>query len=217
MSHIERNYNILKEKMINQMETALTFGKKLIDSELDAGLLNFVVKPVVKAFYNYWCDKDARTGTKKQIKLVLDLGKRLVINGSQDTFEKLIEDNFQEYLQGDQTYLRCNKNHRDFTKLREITKECFISQVEGAVKFLEVQDAAEDYDDLTRSAFKTKEEAYDILSKQLDYHDKGIKIVERDPEILDVPTGKKIIINILRKGFEQTKKELVERLNTVYK
>jgi hypothetical protein len=216
MNHIERNYKILREKMINQMENALEFGKELIDSELDAGVLNFLVKPVVKAFYNYWCDKDARTGTKKQIKLVLDLGKKLVENGTEESFDDLIEKNFQTYLQGDQTYLRCDKNHKEFDKLRQITKKCFISQVEGAVEFMKVKEDAEDYDDLTRAAFKTRESAYETLSKQLDYHDEGIKIVENNPAILDVPTGKKIIIKILRKGFQQTKDQLLKRLDSVY-
>ncbi len=216
MDYVERNYNILKEKMLTQMENALEFGKELIDSELDAGVLNFVVKPVVKAFYNYWCDKDARTGTRKQIKLVLDLGKNLVQNGAEANFDEVIENHFQDYLKGDQTYLRCKKEHKDFNKLRQITKQCFITQVEGAIKFLKVQDDAKEYDDLTRAAFKTKQEAYDALSRQLDYHDEGIKIVENSPDILDVPTGKGIIIKILRKGFEQTKKELIKSLNVVY-
>jgi len=202
--------------MINQMENALEFGKELIDSELDAGVLNFLVKPVVKAFYSMWADKDARTGTKKQIKLVLDLGKKLVENGTEESFDDLIEKNFQTYLQGDQTYLRCDKEHKEFDKLRKITKKCFISQVEGAVEFMKVKEDAEDYDDLTRAAFKTRESAYETLSKQLNYHDEGIKIVENDPDILEVPTGKKIIIKILRKGFEKTKYELIKRLDSVY-
>jgi hypothetical protein len=64
--------------------------------------------------------------------------------------------------------------------------------------------------------FETKDEAYDSLSRQLDFNDEGIRIVEEDPSILTVPTGKKIILKILRKGFEETKRELINRLDEIY-
>ena len=77
MEYIDRNYNILKEKMIQQMEKSLSLGRKLIDTELDAGFLNFIIRPVVKAFYDYWSMHDARKGTLKQINLTLEAGKQL--------------------------------------------------------------------------------------------------------------------------------------------
>ena len=40
--------------MTQQMEQSLKLGRKLIDTELDTGILNFIVRPVVKAFYDYW-------------------------------------------------------------------------------------------------------------------------------------------------------------------
>lgn len=217
MDYVERNYKILEEKMIDSLESTLELGRDLIDTELDAGIFNVLVKPVIKTFYDYWCDKDAREGTKKQIKVTLDVAKKLIENGSEEKFEKLIEDNFQEYLSGDQTYLQCNKNHKNFDKLKEITKKCFISQVKDAVRFLKVEkEEVTNYDDLTKATFQTKKEAYDSLSRQLDFNDQGIKIVERDPSILSVPTGKKTIIKILRKGFEQTKLDLINRLDDIY-
>ncbi|TXT65623.1 MAG: hypothetical protein BAJALOKI3v1_90066 [Promethearchaeota archaeon] len=216
MDYVERNYEILEQKMIESMENALEFGRELIDSELDAGFFNALVKPVLKTFYDYWCDKDARTGTKKQIKVTLDIAKKMVENGSDEKFENLIEDNFQEYLSGDQTYIYCSKNHKNFERLKKITKKCFVSQVKDAVRFLKVQDNVSSYNELTRTVFETKDEAYDSLSRQLDFNDEGIRIVEEDPSILTVPTGKKIILKILRKGFEETKRELINRLDEIY-
>jgi len=35
MSHIERNYKIVKEKMISQTDLSLSYGRSLIDTELD--------------------------------------------------------------------------------------------------------------------------------------------------------------------------------------
>ena len=73
-----------------------------------------------------------------------------------------------------------------------------------------------DYNELSRSAFKTKENAYKALKRQLDFNDQGIEIVEKDDSILKVPMGKNIILKVLRKGFELTKKQLIEELDTIF-
>ncbi|MFO8019168.1 MAG: hypothetical protein R6U96_11070 [Promethearchaeia archaeon] len=217
MSHIERNYEIIQEKMIEQMEHSLKFGKSLIDAELDAGLFNFLVKPVVKSFYDYWSKNDAKEGTLQQIEATLDCGRKIVKNGiSEDEKEKVIEEYFPKYLKGDQTYRQCKKNHKDFNELKRITKDCFITQVEEVVKFLKVKSEVDDYDDLTKSVYQSKQEALDALNTQLRYNDAGIKIVEEDPSILKVPTGKNIIIKVLRKGFIESKKELLGNLERIY-
>ncbi|GAH91269.1 unnamed protein product, partial [marine sediment metagenome] len=49
--------------------------------ELNLGILNFVIKPIVKSFYNHWSDNEARVGTLKQIKIALDSAKLLIENG----------------------------------------------------------------------------------------------------------------------------------------
>ncbi|TFF85039.1 MAG: hypothetical protein EU518_01815 [Promethearchaeota archaeon] len=214
--NVERNYKILKEKMEDSLESTLEFGRELIETELDAGIFDSIVKPIVKKFYDMWCDKDARSGTKKQIKVTLDVAKQLVQNGSQEKFDQLINDNFKEYLSGDQTYLQCSKTHKNFGKLKEVTKKGFISQVKEAVRFLNVEENVNNYDELTIAAFETKKEAYNALSIQLDHNDEGIKIVEKDPSILSIPTGKKTILRILRKGFEQTKRDLINRLDDIF-
>ncbi|MEJ2249174.1 MAG: hypothetical protein P8Y70_08105 [Candidatus Lokiarchaeota archaeon] len=216
LDHVERNYRILETKMIEKMNAALDYGKELIDSELDAGIFNFVVKPVVKSFYDYWAEGDAREGTLQQIKVTLDCGKKLVRNGNSAMLDDIVEKYFKEYLEGDQTYRQCKRNHKNFKKLEKNTKECFKSQLESTIKFLKVKDDINDYDGLTRAAFRTKKEAYEALAQQLEYNDKGIRIVEKDPSILKVPTGKTIILKVLRKGFEETKRELKQALNETY-
>ena len=215
--HVERNYRIIEESMKDQMERSFEIGKELIDSELDAGLFNFVVKPIVKTFYSYWQNKDARSGTLKQIKVTLDTARKLVNNGhSEEKFERLVEQNFPDYLEGDQTSRNCKKSHRHYDRLVKITKEAFISQVRESVMFLSVQDDVKSYDDLCRSVFSDKQQAYKSLKTQLDLNEEAIKIVERHPSILKVFTGKDIIIKVLRKGFEITKKELMGDLNQTF-
>ena len=218
MDYIERNYKILEKRMIEQMETSLNYGMSLIDSELDTGALNFVVKPIVKSFYKYWSDNDARKGTLAQIKVTLDSAKELVKNGdsSKEQIEKVINRNFPIYLENDQTEIQCRKNHQNHKKLKVVTKKCFITQIEESILFLNIKDNVNNYNELSRAAFKSKEKAYQALKRQLDYNEEGIAIVEQDDSILKVPFGKNIILKVLRAGFELTKKNLIEELDEIF-
>lgn len=218
MSHILRNYRIVEEKMISTTDLSLGYGKELIDSELDAGAFNFVVKPIVKAFYKLWSDHNARVGTLKQIEIALESAKTLIENGeiNEEKFDEVINKNFPSYLENDQTDKQCKKNHKDYEKLKEITKKSFISQVEECILFLNIKEDVKNYNELSRAAFKTKEKAYEALKRQLDYNEVGIAIVEEDNSILNVPTGKDIIVSVLRKGFELTKEKLIEELDVIF-
>jgi len=218
MNYVERNYKIVEEKMISQTDLSLGYGRELIETELDAGAFNFVIKPIVKAFYKYWSDSNARVGTIKQIQIALDSAKSLVQNGeiTQEKFDEVIERNFPSYLENDQTDKQCKKNHKHYIRLKKLTKKSFISQVEECVLFLSIKDDVNNYDELSRAAFKTKEKAYEALKRQLDYNDDGIIIVEEDDSILNVPTGKNIIVSVLRKGFEKTKRALIEELDVIF-
>jgi len=119
MSHILRNYKIVEEKMISQTDLSLSYGRELIDTELDAGAFNFVVKPIVQTFYKFWSNNNARVGTLKQIKIALDSAKTLIENGEITTekFDELINKTFPDYLENDQTDKQCNKNHKDYERL----------------------------------------------------------------------------------------------------
>ncbi len=218
MEYVIRNYKILEKRMIEQMKTSLNYGRDLIDSEIDAGTLNFVVKPIVKSFYKYWSDKDAKEGTLEQIRITLDSAKEFIKNGngSKEQFNRIINRNFPIYLKNDQTYIQCKTTHPNYKKLEEVTKKCFITQVEETILFFNVKDDVKDYNELSRAAFKSKEKAYQALKRQLDYNDEGISIVEQDDSILKVPLGKNIILKVLRLGFEMTKEKLIEELDIIF-
>ena len=203
--------------MIQQMENSIALGRKLIDTELDTGLLNFIIKPIVKAFYDYWSRNDVREGTLKQIQVSLDSGKELLINGNNEqNFNKIVEESFPKYLDADQASRNCSRSHKNYEKLKQVAKETFINYLKEVVKFLEVREDVEDYGDLCRAAFTKKEIAEQNLMKQLEFTERGIRIIEEDPSILRVPVGKKIVVKTLRRGFERTKAEFIKSLNETY-
>ena len=216
--YIERNSRIIEDKMIWQTDEALEIGKQLVNKELSTGLLDFFIKPVVKTFYSYWSTHDAREGTIKQIRIALDCAKLTLEDGeSEDGFLKIIEDHFPEYLDGDQTYRQCKKKHRNYDLLKQITKDLFITQVQEAAMLLKVKDDVETYEDLCRVGFSfSRKKALLSLERQLDYNEEAIKVVERDHAILKMPTGKNIVVRVLRKGFDKTKSILLHRLDLIF-
>jgi hypothetical protein len=217
LNYLERNYHLIKDRMIQQMEESIITGRNLIDSELDTGILNLIVKPLVKLFYDNWAKNDVRENTLKQINLTLDAGMKLLKNGiSNDTFNQILKESLPKYIQADQTSLQCSKQHKNYNKIIEVAEETFRNYLKEVVKLLEVKDDVEDYGDLCRVAFKSKEDAEENLMKQLNFTDKGIKIVEEDPSILKIPVGRRIIIKTLRKGFLKTKNEFLKSLNETY-
>ena len=216
LNYIERNYRIIQQRMIEQMENSIALGRKLVDTELDTGLLNFIIKPLVKTFYDYWTN-DVRSGTIRQIKITLESGKKLLLNNnSNEVFNEVINEDFPKYLKADQTSRQVTKGHKNYKRLKQVAKETFMNYLKEVIKLLNVDDDIEDYGDLCRAAFKTKEIAEKNLMKQLDFTEEGIKIIEEDPSILKLPIGKRIIVKALRKGFEQTKVDFKNALEDTY-
>lgn len=219
MNNIDRNYKFLEEKMMEHMDVSLEFGRELIEEELDAGVLNILVKPVVRSFYQIWSSNHARTGTIEQIKITLDSAKELICNGefNQAKFDKVIKKNFPIYLKNDQTDQQCFHHHKNYPKLEEITRQSFITQVEESMLLLNVKEDVKSYDELSKAAFKTREKALKALQRQLDFNDQGIAILEEDDSILKVLAGKHVIMKVLRKGFEKTKEFLISDLFKIFK
>ncbi|MFX1385682.1 MAG: hypothetical protein ACFE9M_00570, partial [Promethearchaeota archaeon] len=139
MEYVERNYKILEKRMIEQMEMSLSYGESIIETELDSGVLNVIVKPIVKSFYKYWSD-DAKVGTLEQIRVTLDSAMEFITNGegSKEQLDKIIKRNFPIYLKNDQTYIQCKETHRNYNKLKEVTRKCFITQLEETILFFNV-------------------------------------------------------------------------------
>ncbi|MCK4481575.1 MAG: hypothetical protein KAV01_13680, partial [Candidatus Lokiarchaeota archaeon] len=169
MNYFERNYDIVKQRMIQQMENSIVLGRNLIDTELDTGILNFIIKPIIKTFYDYWSKKDVKEGTLKQIQVSLESGKELLMNGNDDhNFNRIVEENFPKYLDADQASRNCSHSHKNYERLIQVARETFINYLKEVVKFLDVKEDVEDYGDLCRIAFSTKEVAEQNLMKQLE-------------------------------------------------
>ncbi len=219
---LSRNYSLIEERMKEQTDVSLQFGADLIEEHFSKGggwLTGVFVKPAVKLFYNFYARKNLKSSAIEQLYTTLEAARRIVETGCEEDSEeyaRIIEETFPRYLKNDSTVLYCKKNHRNFPKLKRLTRETYLSQVRRLIPLLLVENKAATYNELIKIAFPTKPEAREALMEQLDFTDKGISTVEADKNILDVPTAKDLILSVLRKGFDQTKAQFLADLEVMY-
>ena len=216
MEHVERNINLFKKQLIETIDNRIAFGKKLIKAELKSSPFDLLLKPIVDTFYEFY-SKDARKGIFNQIEIIIKCGKLFLENEeNQEVFNSEVENIFPTYLKGDQLSGMCKKSHENYPRLKTILKEVFISQIKESMILFKVKEEIDDYNSLIRVAFKTREEAYRTLIKQLNSYDECLRIMEKDLSILTFPAGRRRIFNVLKSGSEESNRDFIRNLDMIY-
>ena len=216
MEHVERNINLFKKQLIETIDNRIAFGKKLIKAELKSSPFDLLLKPIVDTFYEFY-SKDARKGIINQIEIIIKCGKLFLENEeNQEVFNSEVENIFPTYLKGDQLSGMCKKSHENYPRLKTILKEVFISQIKESMILFKVKEEVDDYNSLIRVAFKTREEAYRTLIKQLNSYDECLRIMEKDLSILTFPAGRRRIFNVLKRGSEESNRDFIRNLDMIY-
>jgi len=212
---LERNLRLIRQRLISQIDVSLEKGNKFIDKELD-GLIYIAVKPVVKLFYNTIKKKDMTTGTVAQIDIVIAAAKEKIFNPEKD-LEDIISENFERYVKHDQTDLSLRKNHKNYKWCRDNLKNTFRAQLKPVVKLLGVMKRdIDNYDDLSKEAYPSKKEMMEAMTEQLKYMNAGLEMVGKDKAILDLPVGREVLFNVLKQGYAETWKELIDGVGRLF-
>lgn len=209
---VERNYHLIEERMKIQADISLRFGEQLIDEEFKGGLSSIFIRPTVKLFYTFYAKKNLKEASVKQLYVVLNTAKDLLLSGKkpdEPEFQELIEQNAREYIKNDSTVLYCRRNHSNFRSLIQNVKEGFAFQVKNTWMLLGIDGEINGYTELCRKGYKTREDARQTLIQQMDFIGRGITIVESDQNILDVPVAKSLILRVLRNGYDQTREQFL--------
>ena len=214
--NFQRNIQLVRQRMIEQLETSLKKGSKYIDQEL-SGPNNILIRPIVKSFYDTFARPDIKKGSKGNLEICLDAGKESVLNLDKD-LETIIDKHFPEYLKNDQTAKYCNKSHKNYKWFVENTKNTFKVQVKQLVTVLQCDDPdIATYDQLMIACYQDPEIARQSLTDQLKYMEMGIQKIEADPSILNIVIGRDLILRVLKRGMKDTKDELLADLDVVFK
>ncbi|MHA1338544.1 MAG: hypothetical protein ACTSRZ_02965 [Promethearchaeota archaeon] len=211
---LKRNEEYIRKRLLKQIDVCLSKGNKYIDEELSNPLL-FAIRPIVKTFYNYGARGELEKGSINNMEICIKAALDAINNNDRD-LDEIIDKYFEEYFKNDETAKYCNKNHRNFKWLRENTRETFKYQVKPLIDMLKCMDEARNYEELSVKTFKTADNARKALSMQLDSMERGLKKIEEDISILNIPAGRDLILKILKKGFKDTKQELIGDIDIIF-
>ncbi|MHA1791789.1 MAG: hypothetical protein ACTSVI_04030 [Promethearchaeota archaeon] len=211
---LERNRKFVIERLEHQLKTSLNKGEQYIDQEL-SGAHNFLIRPIVKTFYNTFAKPALDAGSRGNIQVLMDAAMEVIKD--EKPIDDVISKYFPKYLQNDETAKFCNKHHKNYSWLVENVKKTFRAQLEPLIKTL-IYEGKEvrNYDELVVKTFKTREEARKVLSKQIQLMEDGFKKIESDPNILNIAVGKNLILRVIKKGIADTKEELLGGVDDIF-
>lgn len=213
-THLDRNTKLVRDRLIKQIDISLDKGNKFIEKELSSSFYA-LVKPVINFYYNEIKRKDMESGSYIQIDLSLKTARDVIVN--EIPIDQAIERHFRSYLHADQTYKTLKKHHKNFSKLVDNTKLVFKTQVTPLIELLQNEtDAIGTYEELARDTFKTKEKTLNALTGQFEYMERGLKWINQDKSILNLPIGRDILMKILMQGYQETKNELISETEAMY-
>ncbi|HME53173.1 MAG TPA: hypothetical protein VKM55_13205 [Candidatus Lokiarchaeia archaeon] len=211
-----RNIRLVRDRMIQQLETSLKKGANYIDQEL-AGPHNVLIRPIVKGFYDTFARPDIKKGSQGNLDLCIEAAKEAVLDPGKK-FEAIIEKFFPQYLKNDQTAKYCNKFHKSYKWFIENTKNTFKAQVKSLVTVLQCDDPeVSSYNDLMIACYQDPEVARQVLSEQIKYMEMGIQRIEADPSILNIAVGRDLILRVLKRGMKDTREELLADVDVIFK
>jgi len=214
---VESNYHLIEERILNQVDTSLSFVEQMLDEEFKGGLSSVIIRPAVKLFYSYYAKKNLKEAYIKQLYVVLDTAKNLLLADKKPDdpdFQELALQNVRDYIKNESTVLYCKKKHPNFHSLIENAKEGFLFRVKDIWVLLGMDGDINEFMELSRKAYKTRDVQRETMIRQMDIFGRGISIVESDQSILDVPVAKSLVIRVLRNMYEQTRAQFLRDIDS---
>ncbi|MBN2153653.1 MAG: hypothetical protein JW839_19510 [Candidatus Lokiarchaeota archaeon] len=213
---LERNARLVRARMLEQLESSLKKGSEYINQELE-GPQNFLIRPVVRSFYDTFVKPILRDGSKGNLELDIECAKELILDPGKK-LEEVIERNAGRYFKNDQTARFANKRNTNYRWFVENVKDTFKAQVKHMVEALkcEAPDVST-YDGLMIATYKTRENARAALQEQIQHMEMGIDKLQSDPSVMDIAVGKELITRVLVRGMKDTKAELLAGVDDVFK
>jgi hypothetical protein len=215
---LDRNAEILRKELSTEMRNSLNIGNYYIDQELTG--LSMLLRPIVKLFYNTLVKTDLEKGTLITINGIIKMTRQMIMDGvaiDSPEFDKRLEEKFPAYVKNDQTTRQCKTDHPNYQKCVDNLRNTFRWQIIPTYMMMSNEDPAiKDYPSLVISTFKTAEKSKEILRKQIDSMEYGLKIVESDLNIINISTAREVIMRVLRKGFDHKVRDFFNQIDDIY-
>jgi len=215
---VDRNIAYLKEHLERHLKLLLSNAVKLIDNAF-SGLLA-VFRVPAKVFFYAFVRNDIKRNAITSINFVLDLTKRLVMEGVEaesDKFYDIVEEEFPKWLSNDHILQHCRKVHKNYERTKGYSKIAFEWQVIPLMKFISITDSGvKHYPDLCRATFEDPLICQHDLDKQLDAIKEGLEVAGEDVSIFKVPFFKRTFHTQLSKLFDTMMDDMHEDIKLIY-
>jgi hypothetical protein len=206
ISDLERAKNLVKETYRDEIKLGLRHVSKIIQKEtLGLG------SPIDIAF-RLGVAPDIRSKVFKQIDLIIEDAVKL---DDGDSIEGLLNGDFDQYLKLDLTVSYLRKRHEKFEEIKKLVAEIYKHRINLAKELIAAHDKGkfENYDDLTKLALPDREEAEKALDDEIEFSNKVLDIVKKNPDIIFAPPilqgfGLIIVEQLMTYGNERKKSNL---------
>lgn len=198
MENMDRNKNLLKEKGVREIESRMERLREAAPSFLNL----FGTKLV---------EESSRIAVQ-QLEIVLDCATKY----GQLPLIEIVHESIDEYIQNDLSYKYHNKTHSLYRDLQDILSKWFRSRIAAFGELLKSQ--GDNYDELIKERFGTRDEAEKILEKEIEAATKAIRLIEANPKLLKLPFGVRLqwVIDILKKELKYSQQQLSEDMDRIY-
>ncbi|MBD3228205.1 MAG: hypothetical protein GF329_08445 [Candidatus Lokiarchaeota archaeon] len=224
MSSEEKNTNIVREELIEQMDIGLKNVNKLLGKMFGTGISGWILNPIAKLIYKIMLSDEIKDKTKNQIDIILECADlyRSGLNGGskvsvdkEELLDRIIEEHFEDYKDNDQSFHHCKKKHESYPTIVKIMKEVFRSRIEPAKKLLTSEGAT--YSELARDAF-SKEEAVSNVDREFDATEELLDILKENLDVMNVPSFiRRRILKIMIEALDKTKDQIYGRIDEIYR
>jgi hypothetical protein len=149
----------------------------------------------------------------KQKELILNVASQW--NGSEETFESLIDENFKAFLRSDGNYINFRKRHRKFEEVKELLKDTFRHKTINDYHVL--QGTGETYYEIVKTGIPTKEEVLKLTNKEISLYERLCDFLKNNRGIVAVPGIIRVdIIDATIKFYELIIYHLKEETERIY-
>lgn len=151
--------------------------------------------------------------TNKQKELTLQLASQW--DGTDEEFNRIVEEHLKDYLKIDSNYIYFRKRHKAIEEGKEIIKEIFSHKIVNDYYFL--KGTGETYEEITLSAMPNKEETEKLINREIELYKKLIAFIEDNRGIVDVPgIIRTDIIDAVTILYEKVMEHLVNVVERIY-
>lgn len=210
-SDLEENLAIIRDEIISEIDRGLDFADKKI-ANIYTGMFSFVVNPLARIVFRYFAMKEARKRGLERVDLFINCIREACT--SKKNIDKIVDENFEEFLNCNEVWIRRNPDHKRIAEFRRSLKEEFRIQM---IIFARVVCArGSSYSELVRNAYPERKELDELVERQFKIVEAQMRLAE-EKGLLRIPNAIKTeVTEIMRYVFDYAKSRIREKSDEIY-